>query len=98
MRVWKIFHERFLALDCRTATKVSGTVFKTETGVDGAENILVEYKDGKIATLFTTIYVGTDRDGIISGRKGYIRVVNINNPEKIEVYELRRGLKSSFCL
>lgn len=71
---------------------MSGTVFKTATGVDGAENILVEYKDEKIATLFTTVYAETNADGIISGKKGYIRVANINNPEKIEIYAPHHSL------
>lgn len=74
---------------------MNSTVLKTESGVDGAENIFVEYKDGRLATLFSTIYAGTDCDGFISGRKGYIRVANINNPDKIEVFNPRHELQKT---
>ncbi len=64
-------------------------VIMTDTGVDGQEDLFIEYKDGKIAQMFTTIYTLTNRLGLINGRKGYIEVQNINNPEQIRVYTNR---------
>ena len=59
---------------------------KTSTGMDGQDFITIRYKDGKIATMFTSIYTLTDRRGMIYGDKGFIEVQNINNPEKIFLY------------
>ena len=65
----------------------------TETGVDGQDNVMIEYEDGRMASLFTTIYELTDRRGIVYGTKGRIEVENINNPEKITVYaETENGM------
>ena len=58
----------------------------TETGVDGQDTVMIEYNDGRMASLFTTIYQLTDRRGVIYGTKGRIEVENINDPQKITVY------------
>ena len=58
----------------------------TDTGVDAQDSVTLRYSDGKIASLFSSIYVRTDRRGIIYGRNGYIEVENINNPQKISVW------------
>ena len=58
----------------------------TDTGVDGQDNVMIEYEDGRMASLFTSIYELTDRRGIVYGTNGRIEVENINNPEKITVY------------
>ncbi len=65
---------------------INANVIMTDTGVDGQESIFIEYNDGKMAEMFTTIYTLTNRLGLICGRKGYIEVQNINNPEQIRVY------------
>ena len=66
--------------------KIQGNCVKTQTGVDGQETVIIEYQDGRMATLFSTIYSLTDRKGFIYGSKGFIEVENINNPEAIRVY------------
>ena len=58
---------------------------KTEIGVDAQESITLFYKDGKMAALQSSIYVQSDRQGIISGDKGHLIVENINNPQSIRV-------------
>ena len=58
----------------------------TETGVDGQDSVTLRYKNGKTATMYTTIYALTDRRGMIYGTKGFIEVQNINNPEVIHVW------------
>lgn len=63
---------------------------KTESGVDGQDSIALIFKNGKIAHLFSSFLVQTDRYGMIYGNKGYIAVQNINNCEKITVYNLDR--------
>lgn len=56
------------------------------TGVDMQECISLSYADGKMANLQSGALCLNDRQGIINGTEGYIRVDNINCPELIEVY------------
>lgn len=66
---------------------VTGTCVKSETGVDFLDNICLVFKDGKMASLHATAYGPADRNGIIYGDKGYMVVTNINNPEKVEIFD-----------
>ena len=74
--------------------KIDASCVKTETGVDGMDTVMLTYKDGKMATMFTTIYSLTDRSGYIYGRNGYIEVQNINNPEVIRVWDANRSCRN----
>lgn len=56
------------------------------TGMDMHESISLSFADGKMANLQSGVLCLNDRQGIISGTEGYIRVDNINCPEVIEVY------------
>lgn len=56
------------------------------TGMDMHESMSLTYADGKMANLQSGALCLNDRQGIISGTEGYIRVDNINCPELIEVY------------
>jgi len=56
------------------------------TGMDMMESISLSYADGKMANLQAGGLTLNDRQGIISGTDGYIRVDNVNCPELIEVY------------
>lgn len=58
----------------------------TGTGVDGQDQIMIVYKDGSMASLFTSMYVESNRMGLICGETGFIEVENINNPQQIRVY------------
>ena len=71
-------------------TKVSrmeSSVMKMPTGVDGQETITFFYKDGRMAVLTHGVYGRSDRKGIFYGDKGYMVVENINNPQRIAVYD-----------
>lgn len=74
--------------------KIDASCVKTETGVDGLDTVMLTYRDGKMATMFTTIYSLTDRSGYIYGRNGYIEVQNINNPEVIRVWDANRSCRN----
>lgn len=63
-------------------------------GVDGQDQVTIAYQDGRMATLFTTIYTMTDRSGWIYGEKGALEVQNINNPEAIRLYGCGQGNRS----
>lgn len=56
------------------------------TGMDMHESVSLTYADGRMANLQAGALCLNDRQGIISGTEGYIRVDNINCPELIEVY------------
>ncbi len=66
--------------------QISGTCIKADTGIDLMDSITLTWKDGKIACLHATTCGPSDRNGIIYGDKGYIVVTNINNPEKVEIF------------
>lgn len=57
------------------------------TGVDGQDSVTITYPGGRMATMFTTMHTMTDRRGLICGTKGFISVENINNPQRIDVYD-----------
>lgn len=59
---------------------------KGPTGMDMQECISLCFADGKMANLQAGTLCLNDRQGIINGTEGYIRVDNINCPEVIEVY------------
>ena len=66
-------------------------IFKPELAggalLDFLDNICLVFKDGKMASLHATAYGPADRNGIIYGDKGYMVVTNINNPEKVEIFD-----------
>lgn len=55
-------------------------------GMDMHESISLSYADGRMANLQAGALCLNDRQGIISGTEGYIRIDNINCPEVVEVY------------
>lgn len=65
---------------------VSGCTY-TDTGVDEQNNITLQYLDGRVAHLNSSMNSLSDRMGIIYGTKGYIIVENINNFESVSVYD-----------
>lgn len=58
----------------------------SEKGVDLAENMTLIYQDDKMAVLHSDTRVSDNREGAVYGDKGYLMVQNINNCEKIFVY------------
>ena len=77
--------------------KIEGSCIKADTGVDFMDNIALTFKDGKFASLHATCMGPTDRIGFIYGEKGYIAVTNINNPEKIEVFDTDHKLVRAYA-
>ncbi len=67
--------------------RIDASASLAETGVDMAVNMTLTYRDGKVASLFCDARVADNREGAIYGDKGYIMVQNINNCEKICVYD-----------
>ena len=68
---------------------------KTETGVDATDWINITYRNGKKAYLKCSIANPWHNEGIIYGTKGYIRVVNLNDMEELQVYDAAGQLVES---
>lgn len=67
--------------------KISSTCTYTDTGVDEQNSITLQYIDGRVAHLNSSMVSLSDRKGIIHGTKGFIIVENINNFESVAVYD-----------
>ena len=69
---------------------VASTCVKWETGVDAQNSFTLTFEDGRMAVLYSSMLVQSDRLGVLNGDKGYIEVQNINNPEEIRIFDLGR--------
>ena len=70
--------------------RITATAFMSEDGVDESDSITYTDRDGRTAVLTCGTRAISDRQGIIYGDNGYMIVENINNPERIHVYNLMR--------
>ena len=68
---------------------------KYRTGVDATDFIEFTYADGKQAFLRTSMVSGSKNEGKINGTNGYIEVFNLNNLEKINIYDGDGQLKET---
>ena len=67
-------------------TRTVSNVLLGPTGMDMHECISLSYAGGRMANLQAGALCLNDRQGIISGTEGYVRVDNINCPERVEVW------------
>ncbi|MCR5312474.1 MAG: Gfo/Idh/MocA family oxidoreductase [Bacteroidaceae bacterium] len=67
-------------------TKMISNVQLGPEGMDMQECISLSYSNGRMANLQAGALCLNDRQGIINGTEGYIRVDNVNCPELVEVY------------
>ena len=65
---------------------IISTVQLSDLGVDLQNAVTLTYTDGRIAQLHSSQIGLTDRRGMLFGSEGFLEVVNINNPEKIIIY------------
>lgn len=66
---------------------VSVYAHKYSTGVEKDVSCVLELpNDGALAVSFVTVASLTDRDGSVIGENGYIKIKNINDYERIELY------------
>jgi predicted dehydrogenase len=76
--------------------EVNSSWVKYETGVDALNSITFTYNDGRIAILESGFTCRSDRRGVVSGDKGYIEFLNINNCEGIRVYDTEDKMLASY--
>ena len=67
-------------------TGITSACVRGETGVDLQNSVTFVYRNHRMAVLQMTAFCANDRQGVISGDKGYIIVDNINNPQQAVVY------------
>ena len=72
--------------------EVQSSCVKNSLGVDMQDSLTFRYADGKMAVMQVTAFCANDRQGVISGDKGYIIVENINNPQSISVFDKEDNL------
>ena len=66
--------------------KATSVVTKMETGCDRSEVIVLDWGDGRLASLIGSSCCRGNRKGMISGTAGCITVDNINNPLQFVIY------------
>ncbi len=64
--------------------------------MDWVNSMTFIFEDGKMAVLHSDMLAQTDRQGVISGDKGYLEVQNINNCEEIRVFDLDRKMTACY--
>jgi len=67
--------------------KVTSSCVMSEAGVDTQNSVILEYSDGRTATLYSSVVSFTDRMGVLYGEKGFAIVDNINNFEALRIYD-----------
>lgn len=67
--------------------KIESRCIKFRTGVDATDWIDITYENGQVAHLKTSMVSEWHNEGTIYGSKGFIRVVNLNDMEKIELHD-----------
>lgn len=65
---------------------------KLETGVDAQNTAVFQFSDGCIASMHSSMLGGTEQTGIVYGDKGYLIAWNINNVNRIQVYDNAKRL------
>ena len=78
--------------------KVNTTAVMSPRGVDWMNSITLTFDDNKMAVLCSSMLALSDREGVISGDKGYMEVQNINNCEEIRVFDLERKMTARYTV
>lgn len=78
------FLTMFFGYDFKKISSVM--VINKEFNVDESVMINVVYNNGLTASLFSTMNGLTSKKGIIYGAKGYLEIDDINNPQKVSIF------------
>lgn len=68
--------------------KITSDAIITNKGVDASNSITITFMNEKMAVLHSSFKARSDRKGVLYGTKGYMEVDNINNCQKITIYNL----------
>ena len=79
----------------RTPERVASTFVPYETGVDASSSTTLVYGDGTMAVATSSMLTVGDRLGLIRGTEGYVVCENINNVERIGIWNKDHKLVAS---
>ena len=65
---------------------LASSCVKVDTGVDIMDTVSMNYPNGRLATIMATGTYNSDNKCIIYGTLGRLEMDNVNNPQKIELY------------
>lgn len=60
----------------------------SDKGVDLQNGLMMTYPDGKMAVVYTTALAVSDREAVINGSEGFMKIQNTNNYEAIRIYNM----------
>lgn len=75
--------------------RIDSKCIKFSTGVDASSWINISYKNGQKALLKTSMVASWHNEGTIYGTKGFIRVENLNDMVKLEIFDTAGALVES---
>lgn len=78
--------------------KVDSTPVMSPKGIDWMNSITLTFEDGKMAVLHSNMLAPLDREGVIYGDKGFLKIQNINNCEMIRVYNTERVMTAEYAV
>lgn len=81
------FADMFLNADGAGIENIDARCIKYSTGVDATDWINITYRNGLKAYLKTSMANPWHNEGIVYGTNGYIRVVNLNNMEELQLFD-----------
>lgn len=76
--------------------RTASSCLLTDTGVDSYNSMTLYYSDGRVAQLQSSALSRDNRQGVITGTKGYMVVDNVNSPEAIHIYDLDYRLQEEY--
>ncbi|MFK3576049.1 Gfo/Idh/MocA family oxidoreductase [Bifidobacterium thermacidophilum] len=79
----------------RSIARMETAMIPYKTGVDAQSTTTLFYDDGVMAVSTCSLLAVSDRDGAIWGTDGYLMCRNVNNVERIDVYDKDHALTRS---
>lgn len=76
----------------RSIARMETAMIPYKTGVDAQSTTTLFYDDGVMAVSTCSLLAVSDRDGAIWGTNGYLMCRNVNNVERIDVYDKDHAL------
>jgi len=77
---------------------IQASAVMSKTGIDLIDSLTLTFTDGKMAVLHSNMTAMTDCKSVIMGTKGYLEIKNVNNWERIDVYDSNREFVNSYSV
>lgn len=80
----------------KAIARVDSSAYQIADGVDLMDQITLYFEGGQMASLFATAQSACNMVASVYGTQGSLEIINMNNPEKLLVYDLDRQLVASY--